>query len=173
MISNAENQPGASADAVTMRAVEPEDENFLTAVYGTTRADELSAVPWTAEQREAFIRFQFAAQTRHYQTEYPEARHQIVLFQQQPVGRLYVDRRAHEIRILDLTILPEHGGAGIDAQLIRQLMSEAARAGLPLTIQLESFNPARELFAQLGFVPVAEFGFRTLFEWRAAAIRTD
>ncbi len=168
MTSHAENQPGAAAEAVTLRAVAPEDETFLTAVYGTTRANELSAVPWTAEQREAFIRFQFAAQTQHYQTEYPEAVHQIVLFHQQPVGRLYVDRRAHEIRILDLTILPAHAGAGIDVQLIRQLMREAARAGLSLTIQLESFNPARELFARLGFVPVAEFGFRTLFEWRAA-----
>ncbi|HWQ33416.1 MAG TPA: GNAT family N-acetyltransferase [Blastocatellia bacterium] len=157
--------PGSGA--VTLRAVTPEDESFLLGVYASTRAEELAAVPWNEEQRAAFVRFQFTAQSQYYETEYPAAQHQIILRSQEPVGRLYVDRREHEIRILDLTILPAHCGAGIGTQLIRELMREAAESGRSLTIQLEFFSRSRSLFTRLGFVPRSESGIRTLFEWRA------
>ncbi|HZS06618.1 MAG TPA: GNAT family N-acetyltransferase [Blastocatellia bacterium] len=167
MANDAGQQMRSEPGAVTLRPVTPDDEAFLLRVYASTREQELAAVPWDDAQREAFVRFQFAAQSQFYQTEYPDAQHHLILQGDQPVGRLYVHHRANEIRILDLTLLAEHRGAGLGAPLIRRLMNEAARAGLPLTIHVESFNRSRRLFERLGFVPVAENGLHTLFEWRA------
>jgi GNAT superfamily N-acetyltransferase len=155
-----------AAHNLSLRPVRPQDEEFLCAVYGSTRAQELAMTPWNEEQRAAFVRFQFAAQQQFYQSEYPQAEHHVILLDDEPVGRLYVDRRAAEIRILDITLLPERRSQGLGTPLLKALMSEAVNAGLPLTIHLETFNPARTLFARLGFVPVGDNGMHTLFEWR-------
>lgn len=154
---------------ITPRPARTEDEDFLVAVYGSTREDELAMTPWDAAQRDAFVRFQLAAQQRFYQTEYPHAEHQIVLAGDRPVGRLYVDRRADEIRILDVTLLQAERGRGLGESLLRQLMVEAERAGKPLTIHVETFNRSRRLFERLGFKAAADNGLHILFEWRAEA----
>ena len=153
---------------VTLRPARTEDDEFLCAVYASSREQEMAQVPWSAEQREAFIRFQFAAQQQHYQTEYPDAEHRIVLVNGQPAGRLYVDRRANEIRIMDITLLTALRGQGVGSRLIGELMEEARQARKRLTIYVESFNRSRRLFERLGFVVVEQDGFLLLFEWRAA-----
>jgi GNAT superfamily N-acetyltransferase len=152
--------------AIALRPARREDDEFLCSVYGSSRELELEQVPWSAEQREAFIRFQFEAQRQHYQTEYPEAEHQIILINGQPVGRLYVDRRATEIRIMDITLLTASRGQGAGARLIEGLMEEARQSRKRLTIYIESFNRSRRLFERLGFNVVEQDGFLLLFEWR-------
>jgi RimJ/RimL family protein N-acetyltransferase len=151
--------------SVTLRPSQPEDEAFLAAVYGSTREQELAMVPWDAAQRDAFVLFQYRAQLQHYQTEYPGAEHQVILAGDQPIGRLYLDRREAEIRILDITLLIPHRGQGIGTPIIRQLMDEAARAGKPLSIHLDSFSQSHSLFERLGFKPAESTGFHTLFIW--------
>ena len=89
------SQPTSS---VTLRPVGPADEAFLLSVYASTRADEVALVPWTDEQRQAFVRMQFAAQQEHYQKTYPEADHDIILLAGRPLG-LYIARGEREIRI--------------------------------------------------------------------------
>src|SRR3712207_8583920 len=42
--------------------VEPSDDEFLLDVYASTRSEELAPVPWTDEQKRAFLRMQFDAQ---------------------------------------------------------------------------------------------------------------
>ena len=64
---------------VALRAVASDDETFLLKVYASVRSDELSQVPWSEAQREAFIKMQFDAQQLHYRTHNPEATHDIIL----------------------------------------------------------------------------------------------
>ena len=149
-----------------LRPVEPGDESFLLQAYASIRAAEMAQVPWSDEQREAFVRAQFAAQQLHYQTHNPNATHDIILREDQPVGRLYVSRREKEIRILDITILPEHRNQGLGTPLIENLMNEAAAAGKPLNIYVESFNPSLHLFERLGFHKAEDDGVNYLMEWR-------
>jgi GNAT superfamily N-acetyltransferase len=153
--------------SVTLREVGADDEAFLLKVYASIRADELAQVPWSEAQRKAFIKMQFDAQQLHYRTHNPEATHDIILLNGYPVGRLYVARRKNEVRILDITVLPEHRNRGIGTPLIKELMGEAARAGMPLNVYVESFNPSRRLFERLGFVKTEEDGVHWLMEWRA------
>ena len=47
---------------ISLRPVQPADAPFLLEVYASTRTSEMALVPWTDEQRHAFISSQFAAQ---------------------------------------------------------------------------------------------------------------
>jgi ribosomal protein S18 acetylase RimI-like enzyme len=156
----------SDASAVSLRPVRAEDEEFLCAVYAGTRADELALVPWDEAQRAAFIRFQFAAQQRFYKGEFPDAEHQLILNNGEPVGRLYVDRRAQAIRILDIALLPAHRGLGIGTPLIKALMAEAAGSARAVSIYVDRDGRAQRLFARLGFSVREENGIQVLMEWR-------
>jgi ribosomal protein S18 acetylase RimI-like enzyme len=149
------------------RPIAPADEEFLYRVYASTREEELAPVPWDDEQKEAFLRMQFAAQHSHYQEHYADARFEIVLAGEQPIGRLYVDRREDELRIIDIALLPEHRGRGIGGRLMRPLLEEAAAGGLPVRIHVERENPAMRLYERLGFRQTGDTGVYLLMEWRA------
>ena len=157
-----------SSPHVTLRAVSTEDDAFLLKTYASIRADELARVPWSDAQRDAFVKMQFDAQQLHYRTHNPNATHDIILLDGSPVGRLYVSRRESEVRILDITVLPEDRNRGIGTWLIKELMREAGRSGKPLNIYVESFNPSQRLFERLGFVKTDEGDeVNWLLEWRA------
>jgi len=153
---------------ISLRDVAPEDEAFLRAVYACTRAQEMSMVPWNDEQREAFLRFQFDAQDKYYRAQYPEAGFQIIEHNGEQVGRLYVSREPEQIRVLDITVLPQHRGRGIGSSLMRDMLLEADQNNQSVTIWIEQFNPSRALFDRLGFKIVQEDGYNNLLEYRPA-----
>jgi GNAT superfamily N-acetyltransferase len=152
--------------SITLREVTAEDEAFLLEVYASTRAMELSLVPWSDEQREAFLKFQFEAQHTHYRTQFPEASYQIIFNNTERVGRLYVLRDTTEMRVLDITVMPQHRNAGIGTLLMRDLLTEAEQTGKPVSIWVEQFNPSQTLFQRLGFSKIQEDGYNYLMQWR-------
>ncbi len=157
------------AIAVTLRPVTPEDEAFLFEVYAGARREELAQTPWDEAQKNAFLTFQFNAQHQHYQSEFADADFHLILDDGTPVGRLYVDRRADEIRILDIALLPEHRGRGIGSALLGALLADAEAAGTPICIFVESHLPrARRFFERLGFTEAEDHGVSVLMAWRPA-----
>jgi ribosomal protein S18 acetylase RimI-like enzyme len=157
------SQSAAPAN-ITLRPVGPDDYDFLVAVYGSTRAEEMALVPWNEEQQHAFIQAQFAAQQDHYAKKYPAANHDIIVANDRPVGRLYVARLDHEIRIVDLTLLPAERHVGIGSYLIQQLLDEANRNGKLTRIYVEEFNPSLHLFERLGFSRSEQQGIHVLMQ---------
>jgi RimJ/RimL family protein N-acetyltransferase len=149
---------------VTLRPIGPDDYDFLVEVYGSTRAEEMAMVPWTIEQQQAFVRMQFTAQQDHYTKTYPTASYDIIMSDSRPVGRLYVARLDHEIRIIDITLLPAERNAGIGSYLIKQLLDEANRAGKVTRIFVEEFNPSRRLFERLNFSLSEQHGIHMLLQ---------
>lgn len=145
-------------DSITLRPIRPEDEPFLYEVYASTRQQELATVPWSDAQKAAFLRMQFDAQHQCYHETYLGAEFRIILRGEQPVGRLYVHRRPDELRIVDIALLPEHRRAGIGGALLRELLAEADRAGKPVRIHVEHFNPAMHLYERLGFKRIGDTG---------------
>ena len=126
----------------------------------------MAQVPWTDEQKAEFLRFQFEAQTKFYAENFPRAEFQIVELAGKPIGRLYLDRREDEHRLIDIALLPEHRGSGIGGGLMRDVLDEAAAVGKMVRIHVEANNPAMRLYLRLGFEMVEEQGVYHLMEWR-------
>jgi GNAT superfamily N-acetyltransferase len=154
---------------LALRPAGPADAEFLYRVYANTRYEELAPTGWPPEQVEAFLRMQFHAQDTHYRTHFPAAAFDIILLAGEPAGRLYVDRRADEIRVVDISLLPEYRGRGAGSALFGALFDEATAAGVPVRIYVEAFNPARRLYDRLGFVQTDTTGVYHLLEWRPPA----
>jgi ribosomal protein S18 acetylase RimI-like enzyme len=150
---------------VKLRPVRENDDAFLLKVYASTRADEMTLVPWSAEQKDAFVRMQFNAQRQSYLQQFPEAKYDIILRGDEPIGRLIVNRAEDAILLMDIALLPEYRGAGIGTVLIRDLQTEAAQVGKPLRIHVETFNPALRLYERLEFSKIGESGIYYEMEW--------
>ena len=150
---------------IALRSIAPEDDAFLARVYASSRADELAITGWTEQLKADFCRSQFDAQSAYYVANYPGASFQIIERDGWPVGRLYVDRWEKEIRIVDITLLPEFRASGIGTRLVRDLQAEAHAAGKSLTIHVERFNRAVGLYQRLGFEQVEDKGVYLLMQW--------
>ena len=155
--------------ATVLRPVRAGDEPFLLSVYASTREVELARVPWSDEEKLAFVTQQFEAQTAHYAQHYTGMSSDVVLVDGTPAGRLLVARWAEEIRIVDIALLAAHRGHGAGTALLEGLMDEARRAGKRLSIHVERQNPALRLYERLGFRPAADAGVYLRMEWDPAA----
>jgi ribosomal protein S18 acetylase RimI-like enzyme len=140
--------PLDSADVVLRPATEA-DQPFLYRVFETTRERELQML--APGHREIFARHQYQAQHTHYHAYYPDARHDIILWRSEHIGRLWVDRQPDHILILDIAIVPEARSNGIGTLLLDELIREASREHKVLRIHVEQFNPALRLYQRLGF----------------------
>jgi ribosomal protein S18 acetylase RimI-like enzyme len=150
---------------ISLRPALPGDDEFLFSVYASTRAEEMELVNWTTTQKEAFLRLQFRAQDLFYRENYAGAEYWVIQQDDQPAGRLYVQRREDEIRIMDISLLPEFRRRGIGSSLLNQVLGEAAKSNLPVTIHVERFNPALDLYKRLGFRVQEDKGIYLFMKW--------
>jgi GNAT superfamily N-acetyltransferase len=165
----AARSPNPSVAArVALRPVTPADHDFLLEAYASTRAEEMSLVPWTEDQKRAFVSAQFEARQQHYQKVYPAATHEIISWNDRPVGLLYLARLDAEIRIVDLFLLPNARKQGIGTHLIARLQADAGKCAKLLRIYLEFFNPSIIFFERLGFSRGEAQGVHILMEWSPA-----
>src|SRR5687767_4210913 len=120
---------------ISLRPVQLGDEGFLYEVYACTRADELAHVAWDEAQRRAFLSMQLRARDQSYRMHYAEFDDQIILINGKNAGRLMIVRTGEEIRLADITLLPEYRGSGLGASLIKDLMTVADSSDKPLRLQ--------------------------------------
>lgn len=150
---------------ITFRPIRPEDEALLYQIYANTREEELAQVPWDTAEKEAFLRMQFNAQHQYYQEQFPHAAFQIILRDDRPIGRLYVNRRPDVIHLIDIALLPANRNRGIGTSLLKELLAEASEVGKPVRIHVEHFNPALHLYERLGFSQIGDHGVYYQMEW--------
>ncbi len=144
-----------------MLPVTSSDGDFLLSLYASTRVEELALVPWSDEQKQEFVKFQFDAQTRHYAERYPPDSFRIIEVDGKKIGRLYLCELPDELRIIDLTISPEFRGNGVGSSIIAEILANSVK---PVRIYLESFNRSARLFERLGFKPIRDEGIYRLWE---------
>ncbi len=156
--------------STTFRSITGADQVFLRKLYASTRAPEMAAVPWEPAEKQAFLSRQFEAQHKFYMEQFPDASFDLVLEDGEPIGRLYLDRRENEHRLIDIALLPAYRGRGIGGRLMRDVLEEAARVGKSVRIHVEQDNPAMHLYKRLGFSKIEDQGVYDLMEWRPVVL---
>jgi ribosomal protein S18 acetylase RimI-like enzyme len=150
---------------VKLRPIDEADFPFLRQVYASTRAEEMALLNRDDKEKEDFLRLQFDAQHQFYQAQFPNAAFDIIEMDGRPLGRLYVDRRENEIRLIDIAILPQYQRQRIGGTLVRSLLQEATESARRVSIHVAKLNPALRLYERLGFVDVQDDGVYRLMVW--------
>lgn len=130
----------------------------------------MAMVPWSDSQKEAFIQMQFTAQKTFYAEQFPNARHEVICCENEPVGRLYLDRSGDCFHILDITIADQRRSKGVGSVVLREILQEANLAKKPTKIYTETFNPSVRLFERLGFRVASVKDFQLLLEREPASL---
>ena len=152
---------------LTLRPIIDTDQPFLKQVYASTREEELAIVPWSEEEKITFLEFQFNAQHNFYQSQFGEADFWIIEQAGVSIGRLYLDRRPDEVRIIDIALMPTYRDRGIGTALLNTILAEGRAKNQPVRIHVEHNNRALHLYRRLGFTQIGEEGVYYLMEWTA------
>lgn len=150
------------------REVPDRDAAFLDRLYASTRAEELAQTGWSEAEVARFLHEQSRLQRAHYREHYPEAEFLLFVAHRQPVGRLYLDERERELRLMDIALLPEWRGGGRGSAMLQALQEEAASQSLAITLHVEPFNRAARLYRRLGFEIVEIRGVYQFMRWAPA-----
>ena len=142
------------------------DLPFVATLYASTRREELAATGWPQEMQDAFLHQQHEAQHAFYRATYDGAEWLIIERDGAAVGRLYRVIWPREIRVIDISLLPEARGAGIGGAILGAIQDEARGIGKTVSIHVEKNNRARQLYLRLGFAVIEDKGVYDLMEWR-------
>lgn len=154
-----------SPESITTRSVKPEDQSFLVELYKSSRGNDLRGLGWDEQRISKFLDMQYEAQQNFYDSDYREAADELILLEDKPVGRVMIESRPHEIRCIDLGLLPEYRERGFGTGIIQKLQEKARRDKKPLRLQVIRFSRAVNLFERLGFVRTSETGTHFQMEW--------
>jgi GNAT superfamily N-acetyltransferase len=143
----------------------PEDEPFLREVYGSARQEELDLTGWGPEQRKVFLDSQFKAMRRGYAGQFPQGEFSVLMLGEKPIGLMVVNRAEHELRLVDIALLPEHRGQGIGTYWLNKLAQEAALKQKPFRLHVFKGSRPWSLYERLGFVKIDEDGPYEHLEW--------
>ena len=155
--------------AITLRDAGPDDQDFLLKVYADSRKEEMEqATHWDAEEKQRFLAFQFSAQDTYYKEHYPHSDFYVICHLGQDVGRLYLERTADNICIMDIAVLHDFRRRGIGRFLLRQVLEEARQTHKSVSLHVEPDNPAKKLYLAEGFEVTGEISFYQRMEWRQA-----
>jgi ribosomal protein S18 acetylase RimI-like enzyme len=158
-----------ASGAVTLRPATDADYFFMRRLYESTREEEMKQFPFDEDRKKEFLDQQFGAQYQHYQMHYPTCERNIVEKDGQRIGRLWIDEWRDQIRLVDIALMAEWRGSGIGTALLHDVLARGARAGKPVTIHVEGYNPALRLYERLGFVKVDTNGVYYLMKWTPPA----
>ena len=161
---------GSALGMLHLRPERDEDAPFRFKLFCESRPAEFALLQLDPAVFEQLMRFQFHAQTVTYRANFPDARFDIIERDRAPIGRIVVNRPGTMLHIVDQAIVPELRNRGLGTAIMKALMDEATRNGLPVRLKVASTNdPSMRLYRRLGFVPIRTEPLSIEMEWRAPA----
>jgi RimJ/RimL family protein N-acetyltransferase len=142
---------------LTLRPCRVADGPFLRLLYRHGREAELAATGWDEVAKRRFCHQQFQAQSDDWKRRFPRARFLLLLKRRQPVGRLYFDETGPELRLIDLSLVPEARGRGFGSAILSALIARGTATGKAvIALSVDPRNPrAHALYRRHGFVETA------------------
>ncbi|AXL50771.1 acetyltransferase [Paraburkholderia caffeinilytica] len=131
--------------ALTLRPALDADERFLFELRKATMTEHLARAGEPADDAEHRARL-------HYR--YDAAR--VICVDGAPAGLLKAYRTETEWFVSQVQIAPEHQGCGIGERVLQTVLQAAQAEALPVALKVLKDNPARRLYARLGFEIVDE-----------------
>lgn len=135
---------------VTLRTATAADGQLLKSLFADRLAAFLAA-GLGAREAEQLVDLQYRAQAGQFALAFPDAESSVIEVDGEPAGRLLVDRGPHELRIVDIALLPAFRGHGLGARVLLELLDEAAAAGRRVKLSVHRDSPAQRLYERLGF----------------------
>ena len=78
-------------------------------------------------------------------------RPEIILYDNQPIGTIYVDRKEDDIEIEQFIILSEYQNKGIGSYILQGILDEADSSGQIVKLKYLRSNPVASLYSRMGF----------------------
>jgi ribosomal protein S18 acetylase RimI-like enzyme len=153
-------------EALSLRPITPDDEAFLMELYASARTDVQAWISGDKEKA-VFLEMQYRVQDQYFRSQHPGADYSLIQSGKRNIGRLYTAKTDREIRVLDITLLPEYRNRGIGGSVISGTLEEAKNAHLPVRLMVERFNQARTLYERMGFQIIEDAGTHYHMEWAA------
>lgn len=151
-----------------LRPATLDDLPFLRALYHSFRQDELARIPWSPEDKQAFLDQQFNLQHRYYIGVFPQTDFLVIEKDGAPIGRLYINLSADIWHIIDIGFLIEWRGQGLGSTMLKAIQNAATTRGSPgIGLHVDRKNKrAYDLYQALGFTVVEAGDTHIRMKWR-------
>jgi len=150
---------------ITFKKIQEQDQEFITKVYRSTREKELDLTNWPEDQKHRFTIMQMIAQLTDYEKNYKGATYEMVLYKKKPAGRLYLWETNNEIRIMDLSLLPEFQGKGIGRDILAGIVQSAKQKKKIASLHVIHGHPSKRMYERVGFKKVSETATHEYMEY--------
>ena len=152
-LASAQFDAAFAARAPADLSVRPEtdaDAAFLRELF-------LASYPLRDVLPEPVLTHQVALRLDTFRRGFPRAMRRIALGPDGPVGRIIVDwGHASGPYCADVAVMPAHGRRGVATAMLRAWIEVAEAQELTCTLSVAADNPARVLYARLGFMETAD-----------------
>ncbi len=154
--------------ACMLRPARLDDIPFLRQLYRSFCETELALLPWSPEDKQAFLDQQFNLQHRYYIATFPQTNFLIIEKDGISIGRLYINVSTDIWHIIDIGFLPEWRGLGLGTATLKAIQdATAAGKSSGITLHVDRNNRrAYELYQAFGFKVVDATDTHIGMEWR-------
>ncbi|MDQ8736048.1 GNAT family N-acetyltransferase [Paenibacillus sp. LHD-38] len=143
------------------------DERMFFELYAETRREEMAGWGWEKDEQQSFLAMQFRFQQQSYRMVYPDSQIRLITMDGQPIGKLHTAMTGDEKVLVDIILAPASRNKGIGTRLIAMLQEEARIAGLSLRLTVRLDNPAKQLYARMGFALFQRDELHEQMIWRS------
>lgn len=135
---------------VTLRHATADDLQFLEHLFGATRHAEFASID--PELIDDLLRHQYVIRSQAFAAAFDPSGDHIIVHDDGPVGRIWVDSAGDEWTLVDLAVLPDYQNLGIGSVLMGDLVDQAERshATVRLTVRFDNLG-AQRLYFRNGF----------------------
>ncbi len=120
----------------------------------------------TDPQIETLLKLTYDGFRRTYSQVSPPSQDQIILREDIPIGLLIVLHFAAEIRLADISLLPDYRNQGIGTHCLQSLLHLAREKKLPVRLRTAAGNDAQRLYLRIGFIVTKVDELDQEMEWK-------
>jgi len=133
-----------------LRAATRADETMLFALHRDALREYVEATwGWNEHWQQA-----------HFAGHYAPARNAVIVRGASDIGRISLSRHWRAVFLRDIELIASERNRGLGSAIVRAVLALARAEGRPVELFVLNCNPARNLYARLGFRVVGDDGAR-------------